>query len=164
MARLRMLATEAMPPSLTDRLAPHKHETWFPEDPFSEPQLAGAEQALGLRFPADFRDLLRAGGGEIAGENARILLFPAHHLARFNSADADGWKALQDLFVFADDAGDALYCYDPDDRLGRGAWAIFSVSKGAPRTTRAHVARDLTHLVDRILAGDDVLDSPLGSP
>lgn len=146
-----------MPEPLSKRLAPLENDQWYPLDAATEDQVAAAEAAVKRTFPADYRDVLLAGGGEITGENARILLFPPGDLSRFNP-DPD-WKELHEMFVFADDSGDFLYFYDPDNKLKRGAWSIFVVAKGSPFLRHAlYAAKDLGHLVDRIFAGDEVLD------
>jgi SMI1 / KNR4 family (SUKH-1) len=145
-----------MPESLTQRLAPLNGTHWYSDNPNTEHQLAAVD--VNHAFPDDYRELMLAGGGEIVGENSRVVLMPLRNLQLFNPEP--NWEDLRDMFVFAEDAGDYVYFYDPTDRLGRGGGAVFAVAKGSPHLRHAiYVARDLTHLVDRILVGDDVLDS-----
>ena len=146
-------------PSLAALLEPHRKTAWYPRGPVSEAEVAAAEATLGHRFPEDHRQLLReAGGGSVYGPESRLVMFPVHHLSRFNP-DPERYPDLARMLIFGDDQGGYLYFYDPEDLLGHGAWAISAVPMSSPSRARAvPVARDLRHLVDRILAGEAVIE------
>jgi hypothetical protein len=146
-------------PGIAARLEPHRKTAWYPRAPASEEQVAAAEAPLGRRFPEDYRQLLRdTGGGSVYGDESRLVMFPVEHLARFNP-DRERFPDLDRMVLFGDDQGGYVYFYDPEDRLGHGPWAIHAVPMGSPSPARAvFVARDLGHLVDRILAGEAVIE------
>jgi hypothetical protein len=134
---------------------------WDPEPPASEPEIAAVEQSLGLRFPDDYRRLLLlSSGGGVYGAETKIVFLPVRHLTQFNPA-TEHLSALARMVIFADDQGDFFFYFDPHDLLGRGAWAVYGVEKsiGTPDGSK-YAARDLRHLVARILAGDAVLEGP----
>lgn len=146
-------------PSLLELLEPHRDTKWFPEAPSSEEEIASAETAVGQRFPADYRQLLRAAGrAGVYGPESRVLLIPPRHLIQFNR-DPDRAPDLADMLIFGDDQGDYFYFFDPRGVLGRGPWAIFAVEKSVPSRKHAiFVARDLRHLIERILAGEPLIE------
>jgi hypothetical protein len=144
--------------SLVDLLEPHRDEAWIPDEPSSEQEIAAAEAAVGQHFPEDYRQLLRAAGPSgIYGPESRMLLIRPLHLSEFNP-DMENTPDLADMFIFAHDQGDYFYFYDPKNLLGRGPWAVFAVFMGGPREDAIFVARDLRHLVERILAGEALIE------
>jgi hypothetical protein len=145
--------------SLVDLLEPHRDDAWYPAEPAPEEQIEAAEAALGQRFPDDYRQLLRAaGGGGVYGSESRVLMIPPRHLIKFNP-DMERAPDLADMMIFADDQGDYFYFFDPKNLLGRGPWAIFAVPMGsASRKHAIFVARDLRHLIERILAGEALIE------
>lgn len=141
--------------TLLDRLFPLRDDAWLPFEPSDTAELDAAERSLGRSLPADLRTLLAAGGGSIYGAEAAVHLWHARDLVRFAG------RAFPGMLLFADDEGDFDYFADPDDRLRRGAGAIFLVERSVSRPGWSrYAARDLAHLVERVLAGDDLTDAP----
>lgn len=144
--------------SILELLRSHEG-AWEPDVPAMEAEIAGAEQTLGHAFPPSYRALLGAGGGAVYGENGRVLFFPAKHLDQFTPEERA--PELKGMLLFGDDEGDYFYYFDPENRLGRGAWAVYAVEKGTLDLDYSiFSARDLHHLIERILAGDAVAEGP----
>jgi SMI1/KNR4 family protein SUKH-1 len=124
-----------------------------------EHEIASAERAVGRRFPDDYRQLLLgAGGGSVYGSESRLVMLEVRHLPSFNP-DRERYAELSRMLIIGDDEGDFLYFYDPENQLEHGAWGIFSVAMSSASPARAFfVARDLRHLIERILGGEAVIE------
>jgi hypothetical protein len=72
---------------------------------------------------------------------------------------------LAEMLIFGDDEGDFIYYFDPANRLGRGAWAVFLVEKSMSDFESSQwVAADLRGLCERVLGGESVWDDPYLGP
>jgi hypothetical protein len=143
-----------------DLLRPHDGGAWDRGEPAGEDEVAAAEGAIGRPLPADWRDVLAAGGGGVYGENAGVLFFSARDVLRLNPPGLHAPR-LAGMILFADDEGDFFYYFDPEGRLRRGAWAVFLVEKSVMRPEHSRfVGRHLCHLLERILAGHDLTAAP----
>lgn len=141
-------------------LRSHESKAWTPARPASEESIGAAEQALNLKFPEAYRQLLLySDGGELEMEEAFISLFDLDYLLELNPHPV--WSpGLPGMIFFANDQGDYLYYFDPENSLGRGSWAVYGVEMGSSNFERSmYLAKDITHLIARILNGDDVLNS-----
>src|SRR6266511_3961240 len=134
---------------------------WDPNPPSHEEEIAAVEQALGLRFAEDYRRLLLfSSGGGLYGEETKVVFLPARHLMQFNPATERAGQ-LARMFIFGDDQGDYFLYFDPENVLGRGAWATYAVEKSVATTDGSkYAASDLFHLVKRVIDGEAVLDAP----
>lgn len=134
---------------------------WTPLPPPEHHEIGQVEDELGVRFPDDYREVLRcSNGGELRGDESGIVLEPLGRLSRHRNDDVIR-SSLPGMVVFANDGGGSAYYYDPGDVLGYGEYHIFLVPFGALGYEHSvAVAPSLTDLVSRILAGDDLFDAP----
>ncbi|MFO0552023.1 MAG: SMI1/KNR4 family protein [Polyangiaceae bacterium] len=102
--------------------------TWRPNAPLCEDALASFERELGTRLPDELRAVWLASNG---GELHRIAFFDDDLLRELNVFADDRAEHIPDALVFAHDNGDLLFYLAPKNRLGRGAWAVFGVERGA---------------------------------
>ena len=136
-------------------------KVWYPESTGEALKLREVEQALGVTFPEAYLQLLLySDGGELHGPRSDVYFFPMRDLPEFNP-DPEWSQELPDMVIFGNDTGDYLYYFDPESRLGRGAWAVCGVEMGAVGFDYSiYVANDIGHMVERILNGDAILDGP----
>jgi SMI1/KNR4 family protein SUKH-1 len=146
---------------LIDRLRGLANDVWRPRPPATEEALAAVESSLRLRFDEQYRRLLLySGGGSLYGAEAKLLFIKPQQLTMFNP-DMERAPDLAQMLIFGDDQGDYFYYFDHRNLLRRGAWAVFAVEMSvATRDGSKYVARDLCELVERVVAGEAILDAP----
>lgn len=119
------------------------------------------EDNFNITLPAEYKELLiRSNGGELYGDNANVWLFDLQELNSVNT-DPDFSDYLKGAFFFGDDEGDYFYYFDVENILGQGAWAVYSVSKGALKFRfSSYSAPNIKSFFARIINGDDILNEP----
>lgn len=130
---------------------------WTPRAPVPARQIESIEATLGVTLPADLRAVLEAsGGGTLLHPGITPLgIGPASDLLSLNE-DPFYTDNLPGMIVFGGDGGGGVYFYDPENRLGRGEWAIFIVRMGDLALDAARpVAADLTEAVEAVASGRD---------
>ncbi|HEY0172936.1 MAG TPA: SMI1/KNR4 family protein [Pyrinomonadaceae bacterium] len=146
---------------LVPLLRAHEGSEWKPEEPAPEEELVGVERKLERRLQEAYRQLFPyADGGSLHGAQARIFFYPLRDLPEFNTG-ADASPGLAGMLVFADDEGDFIYYFDPDNRLRRGAWAVYVVEKALAGFEHSmFVAEDVVRVCRRVLDGENIFDAP----
>ncbi|WP_315094436.1 SMI1/KNR4 family protein [uncultured Cellulomonas sp.] len=134
---------------------------WEGSPPADPATLASVEDALGVALPAEHRELLLASdGGELSGPESSVTIAPVDDLVRRN-ADGRFRDAFPGMVTLGDDGGGALYFYDPQDSLGRGAWAVYWVAWSALGVSWARFAgADLADVLRRVADGVSFFDEP----
>jgi hypothetical protein len=146
---------------LVELLRAHEGNEWKPEKPALEEEVAGVERKLERRLQEVYRQLFTyADGGSLRGARSRLSFNPLRDLVEFNS-EADPSPGLVEMLIFGDDDGDYLYYFDPDNRLRRGAWAVYVVERALGNIEHSmFVAEDVVRACRRILDGENVFDAP----
>jgi hypothetical protein len=144
--------------ALATWLSAHRWEDWPPADPAV---LAKTEAALGVRFPADYRELVLAtNGGTLTGPAEAITLWGVDELVDRN-ADELYAEALPEMLVVGENGGGGIYFYDPRNRIGRGTWALYWVALGAASLrTAKYAGADLREVFERVVGGVLFFDEP----
>lgn len=130
---------------------------WTPRAPVAPSRIDEIEATLGVALPADLRAVLEAsGGGTLLRPGITPLgIGPCSDLLSLNE-DPFFTDHLPGMIVFGGDGGGSVYFYDPENRLGHGAWAVFVVRMGDLALDAARpVAADLTQAVEAVAAGRD---------
>lgn len=150
--------------SLIERLRARTGDEWWPRPPAPPDEVAALERELGVRLPEDYRQLLLASnGGSINGPHASINLESAEGVLDLN-LDGGYQAELPGMIVVGDNGGGELYFYDPENKLGHGANALFLVGMAdLDPAAAAFVAPSLGDAVDRVYAGE-AIRRDLGSP
>ncbi|MGH7861476.1 MAG: SMI1/KNR4 family protein [Candidatus Dormibacteraceae bacterium] len=150
--------------SLIERLRARTPDEWWSRAPASPDEVEDLERELGVRLPEDYRQLLLASnGGSINGPRASINLESAQGVLDMN-LDGGYQDELPEMIVIGDDGGGDLYFYDPTNKLGRGAYAIYLVGMAdLDPAAAAFVAPSLSEAIDRVYAGESFRRPP-GSP
>lgn len=140
---------------LAKLLATLPESRWDPRPPANEAAILSLEHEYDLRLPGDYRSLLlRSNGGAIGGERTAINLESVEVLM-WHARDMRFVEHLPGMFVIGDDGGGAVYYYDPEDRHGRGDWALFVIPLAELGSDRNRFAgRNLTEAAERAVAGD----------
>jgi hypothetical protein len=141
--------------ALRDKVLVGKHP------PGDAQRLARLEKDHGVRFPADFRDVMLWSDGFGTGfRKTQVNVLPMKRLGVLNRQD-DAETYLPRMFVIGSDGGGALYFYDPTNALGRGAYAIFLVPQGEIGFDDAMFAGpSLTDVVRSVLNNESFFDRP----
>jgi hypothetical protein len=130
-----------MPVTILELLGGLPESQWVTRPSAPPESLAALESKYHLQLPADYRELMLVTNGcGLYGHRTKLNLEQAEELLWYNE-DPDFAAQLPGMFVIGDDGGGALFYYDPANRLGKGAYAIFQVDFGAmdfpPSTRRA---------------------------
>lgn len=97
----------------------------------TEENIAAAEKNCGLQFPQDYKDLLRFSRGcSMGGKHERIELHTVDE-AESLSEEPDNMLYIPGMFIIGGDGGGNFYYFDPQNLLGRGAYAVYHCSMGA---------------------------------
>jgi hypothetical protein len=108
----------------------------------------------------DFRDLYQLYDGGSVTLRSSIHLESVDGIAGLNE-DEVFREDLAGMFLIGDDGGGWVYFYDPTDRLGMGAYALFMVSMGVLEYEHAiFVGRTLLEAVESVARGEDLHDRP----
>jgi hypothetical protein len=120
---------------------------------------------IGQPLPEDFRaSALEFGPWMVTGPRFTIsveLIDDILSIVR----DEDWSKDLPGMALIGSDGGDCWYYYDPLDKLGHGAFAVYMVERGV--MTLAHsmyIAKTLVDATECVLAGEMLYDRPYLSP
>jgi hypothetical protein len=148
-----------------ERLRKLPQSVWSTRPPAAEESLAALESKYHLKLPDDYRELmLTTNGGGLYGHRTRLNLESADDLLWHND-DPDFIENLPRMFVIGDDTGDALFYYDPHNRLGNGAYGIYQVDFGTMGFPYSkYAAASLTELIDKILANEAIWEYPYLGP
>jgi hypothetical protein len=127
--------------------------------------LAQLAHAIGQPLPEDFRaSVLELGGWMVKGPRFTISVELIDVITMI-LRDEDWNDRMPGMMMFGSDGGDCWYYYDPLDKLGHGAFAVYLVERGA--MTLAHsmyIAKTLTEATECVLAGERLYDRPYLSP
>lgn len=124
-----------------------------------EDDLLRVEQDLGMRLPEDYRQFFTySDGGEF--EDCRLSLFNLYEFESFNPHAV--WSpGLPGMVFLGTDGGGDIFYFDPEDYLGRGRWAVYSVGMGASSFAYSrYEASSFSHLIQRALNGEDLGEGP----
>ena len=115
------------------------------------------ERHFNVSLPDDFRELLLTmNGGSLDSHPSKFLLCPAEDIIHWNEDFLDTLD-LPNMILFGGDGSDCVFFYDPENRLGRGAFAIFEVELGNPGLEESwYISRSLTELIALVLADKDL--------
>ncbi len=138
---------------------------WMTSPPATPQSLEAIEKKCGIVLPADYRELMLATSGcGLYAYRTKLNLEPADEVPWHN--EDPRFKAdLPGMFVIGDDNGEAVFYYDPKNRLGRGAYALFEVDLGTIGFRYSkYAAASLTQLLEKIIAGESIWDYPQLGP
>ena len=133
--------------------------TWNnPGDPGA---LDALEAELGLAFPDDYREVMRARDGfALAKHRTALNVFRAEGLSEHN-ADEELEAGLPGMFVIGSDGGGSVYFYDPRGTLGKGKWALFLAPLNDLDLAEARFAgASLSDVVDAVLGDEELHGRP----
>ena len=138
--------------SIVKRLKQLKPREWNSRTPASLDELKTLEQTLGVRFPEDFRELLLySDGGSIYGHATPLILFSVEELDVY-AREAEYEKDLPGMITIGTDSGDAIFFFDPNNRLNHGTFAVFFVELSALSYVRsAFVGKNISEVITRVL-------------
>jgi hypothetical protein len=154
-----------MPVSILERLRGLPESQWMTSPPATPESLLAIERKYKLRLPGDYRELMQVTNGfGLYGHRTQLNLEPADELFWHNE-DPRFTAKLPGMFVIGDDNGDALFYYDPTNRLGKGIYAIFQVDFGMIGFPHSkHAAASLSELIEAILANEEIWEYPYLGP
>jgi SMI1/KNR4 family protein SUKH-1 len=123
------------------------------------PELLGnVERDYEVRFPDDYRELmLPLGHLSVSGAKSRI------HLGLKDTYAHLGDEVFEESLPgrIGDDGGGKIYYYDPDDKLGKGRFAVFLVSLSSLELENTFlVGKSVTEVIERVSAGEDLRKCP----
>jgi hypothetical protein len=125
---------------------------WEPNAPWTEADLAAFEQRLKVRFPDDVRAVwLEACGGNL---RSTYLWDDELLLGNVFGDYADAAARAGQPIAFGGDNGNLLYYFDPHDRIGRGAWAVFGAENLVTSAGSFFIADSFEAFVERALHED----------
>lgn len=127
----------------------------------TESELSEVESRLGVKFPKSYRAfLLRIGGGELDVRNGNgdclthLEFFAPDQIIEY-TCDSDTWGSWLPEMIFLAKTDAALWFFDPINKLKRGAWSIFVVSRsGAYFEDSKFIAKDIISIFERALNGE----------
>ncbi len=138
---------------ISDAFAPvEDDDRWFNPGGLDEARLTELEAAAGQPIPEPVKELLRyTAGGEWAGSRL-VQFFDDLAIGDVNTELGSKW--LPGTFAFASDGGPRWYILDVENRLGRGAGAVWSLPAGAPFESQArYVAEDIPAFLRWMIEG-----------
>ena len=129
---------------------------WSAQPPADPNELAKVEEQFGVRLPEDYRELLLySDGGTVEGPKIEMNFESIEGLYGQND-DERFSEGLPGMFVIGDDGFGGIFFYDPEGRLGHGAYALFDVKLGVLGFDDAvFAAATLTEAVTLVLGGAD---------
>lgn len=146
-----------------ERLNELSDSDWMTAPPANPDSLERLEKEFHFRLPADYRGVMMTTSGfGLYGHRTQFNLESADDVLSYNE---DFAQDLPGMFVIGNDNGDAVFYYDPENRLGKGAWALFQVDLsmiGFPYSKYA--AASLTQLIEAILANEEIWEYPYLGP
>ena len=144
-----------MKSSLIDRLKSQPHvKVWTTKGATSE-LLALVERDYRIQFPDDYRELmLSVGNLGVTGAKSQIQLGLKDTYTHLGDAVFE--KRIPGMVVIGDDGGGRIYYYDPEDRLGKGRFAVFLVPLSSLTLEDTFfVGKSVTEVIERVSAGED---------
>ncbi len=151
--------------SLIEKLRALPHgQVWL--GPPADPQrLSELEGEYGVTFPADYRELKLAADGVSLGNGGSRLELEIIDETYDHLGDEVLEKNLPGMILIGSDGGGKAYFYDPKNRLGKGAFAVFMASFSAPFFEESiYLGGSLTEVIDRVLGGEDFWKLPRLGP
>ncbi len=150
-----------MRPAFIERLAKLPLRELSPRGPADPNAIKQIEQQNKIRLPDDLRAALEFSDGfEIGERKTHLVLFDANDMT-WTSSDSEFRAGLPDMLIVGTDGGGSLYYADPQDKIGRGRWAVYLVRMSDLSIPRSiFVAKNFTEAVETILAGTDILKRP----
>ena len=124
-------------------------------------KLAELEQLIGRPLPDDFRtSVLALGIWTVKGPRFAIGVEMIDDILSI-MRDPDWRTDLPDMALIGSDGGDCWYYYDPLDKLGHGAFAVYMVDRGVMTFARSmYIAKTLADATECVLAGEMLYDRP----
>lgn len=159
-----------MATEILDRLRKLPPSQWSTRPPASAEALKAIEDKYGFRLPPDYRELLLATNGcGVYEKRSKVNLESADDVIWNNDGDPRFEEYLPGMFVIGDDSSGGVFYYDPENRLGKGAWALFLVDLGNIGFPYSkYVGATLTGLLEKVLADESLWDyrmlGPLSHP
>jgi hypothetical protein len=103
---------------------------WDQPDTAPNIDIDDLEKTFGITLPADYRSIIaNCYCGTFDTEKDSIWICSYDHLYDANT-DPFWMIPLDGMFIFALDHGGNLYAYDPWNRLGKGEYAVYYISRG----------------------------------
>jgi SMI1 / KNR4 family (SUKH-1) len=137
----------------------HQDRGWSGWPPATEAEIREAEEQLGIQLSQEYRQfLLHHEGGEVKAESGYYFrLYCLEEICEFSS-DLQGWNEyLPGALFFATDDGDSIVYFDTENRVGRGAWAIYVCGMGASFfDVSIYVGKTMQEFFERVLRGEDI--------
>jgi hypothetical protein len=151
--------------SLIERLrALPRGQVWLgrPADP---QRLSDLEREYGVTFPDDYRQLKLAADGVSLGNGGSRLELENISETYDHLGDEVLEKKIPGMIVIGSDGGGMAYYYDPKNRLGKGAFAVFMVSFSALFFAESiYLGKSLTEVIERVLGGEELSELPQLGP
>jgi hypothetical protein len=110
------------------------------------------EKELGFSLPEDYKDVMKnCYCCEFHGENNHMNIMCTNDVFDLNT-DPLWMVPLRGLFLFGGDNGGNFFAYDPTNKLGRGAFAVYFIDHDNLGLNSAKYAgENLTSTVEKIL-------------
>jgi hypothetical protein len=147
--------------SIVERLKSLPDSVFSKLPPGNERDLRALEREYKLKLPQDYKDyILLSNGGSIHAGGSVLHIDPADEALGMNMNE-DYENYLPGMFMFGGDGGGSVYFYDPKNRFGKGAYAVFLVEEGSlqPRDV-IFVGKDLTEVIESVLNKEEFHDRP----
>lgn len=130
----------------------------------TEEKIMEAEQALNIQFSTEYRQFLAySDGGEIAiyENKSDFGFFYLEELVQLNPHPIWSKRLPDKVLFFATDNGEYACYFDTENRIRRGEWAVYCVEMGYGVIENSmYLGENLTHFIERVLTGENVLDAP----
>jgi len=127
----------------------------------SASEIAEIESVTGFTLPVDLRETLQWSNGiEIKSAKTGFWMANANDLA-YTSSEPHFDEDLPGMLILGGDNGGAVFYADPNNRIGRGAWAIYFVhmsEAGIPHSR--FVGASFTEAIETLLAETDIYKRP----
>jgi hypothetical protein len=147
--------------SLVERLKQLPPTKLVPRSPAPDDEIDEIESATGFTLPPDLRELLAWSNGlEIKSSKTGFSMYDASDLA-YTSSEPHFEEDLPGMLILGSDNGGSVYYADPNNQIGRGAWAVYLVrmsEAGIPHSI--FVGASFTDAIDTLLAETDLYKRP----
>jgi hypothetical protein len=129
--------------------------------PASDEEIDEIEEVTGFKLPADLRELLVwSNGVSIRSSKTGLSMFDAYDLA-YTASEPHFDEDLPGMLILGSDNGGAVFYADPNNQIGRGAWAVYLVrmsEAGIPHSM--FVGKSFTEAIETLLAQTDIYKRP----
>lgn len=150
--------------NLLSLLQGYEGRGWDRNSSATEEQIMEAERALNIQFSTEYRQFLAySDGGEIAiHENKSDFgFFYLEELVQLNPHPIWSKRLPDKVLFFATDNGEYAFYFDTENKIGRGEWAVYCIEMGYSSIENSiYLGENLTHFIERVLRGENVLDAP----